>query len=184
VSPAPEFHPRDFRRSLRGTGFTRGEYRVAVELSEFTAIGRPVVWPSMSLLAENCCMDVRSVKRIIRRLEAKRVVVCVTRSKGGRGHTSHWRLCVLPQETMTQGSPFSQKNHDPDGQETMTGGSINHDPDGQKTMTPWSPEVVIEEEKKKGARAGKRTAQPASPPHRGHAQKQKSLRRAKTKPSK
>jgi hypothetical protein len=63
---AAEFNPRDFRRGLRGAGLTDAEYRVAVELAEFSMIGKPEVWPSLPTLAENCCMaDRRSVRRIL-----------------------------------------------------------------------------------------------------------------------
>ena len=153
MTGAPQFHPRDFRRGLRHAGLTDGEYRVAIELSEFAGIDRPVVWPSIPTLAENCCIDERSVRRILHRLEAKGVIACIVRSKGGRGHTNQSRLCVLPQETLTDGSGFM-------GDETLTDGSVNPDPTCRKTLTGGSGEVVIEEEKK-GGRA--RTREPRNP---------------------
>jgi hypothetical protein len=153
-----EFHPGQFRRSLRSAKLTDAEYRVAVELAEFSMVGKPVVWPSLPLLAENCCMaDRRSVRRILGRLEAKGVIECITRSKGGRSQTSHWRLCSTP-ETGTGGSPFTDHK-------TGTQTTQNRDPTCHKTGTHRSPEVVIEVEKEVGARrrpgyAGLRTPIP------------------------
>jgi len=91
---ADNFSPRAFRRSLRHACLTDAEYRVANELCEFAGIGKPVVWPSVPTLAENCCMKDRGVQYTLGRLEAKGVIACVTRSKGGRGQTSRWQLLV------------------------------------------------------------------------------------------
>jgi Helix-turn-helix domain len=138
---AEDFQPRDFRRSLRGAGLTDAEYRVAVELCEFAGIGRPVVWPSMPVLAENCCMsDRRNVRRILHRLETKGVIVCIARSKGGRGQTSRWELRTATQETGSHGTPFTDNktgSHEPQ----------NWVPTRHKTGSHGTPEVVIEVDK-------------------------------------
>jgi hypothetical protein len=136
-----EFNPREFRRSLRGPDISDAEYRVAVELAEFSMIGKPTVWPSVPTLAENCGMDDRSVRRILGRLEAKGVIVCAVRSKGGRGQTSRWQLCA--NKTLTRESGFT-------GHKTLTHEAENPDPAGIKTLTHRSPEVVIEEERRRG----------------------------------
>jgi hypothetical protein len=90
-----EFHPRDFRRGLRHANLTDSEFRVAVELCEYAGFDKPTVWPSTVVLADTCGMAERSLRRIIRRLEAKGVITCAAPSKGGRGQTSRWQLHVI-----------------------------------------------------------------------------------------
>jgi len=131
---------------------TDAEYRVAVELSEYAAIGKAVVWPSLPTLAEHCRMERRSVQRILRRLEGKGVIVCVTRSKGGRSQTSRWQLCTRTPETATHGSPFTAENRDPRSPKPR--------PKEPKTATGGSPEVVKEVVKEEDARA--RATHPAT----------------------
>src|SRR5262249_51390390 len=89
-----DFHPRDFRRGLRGAGLTANEYRVAVELSEYAAVGKPVVWPAVDTLAADCAVSRSTVIRALNRLEAKAVITCAGGRNGGRGRSTRWRLLV------------------------------------------------------------------------------------------
>jgi hypothetical protein len=149
---ADQFHPREFRRGLRHAWLTDAEYRIAVELCEFAGIGKPVVWPSVPTLAENCCMKDRGVQYILGRLETKGVIVCVTRSKGGRGQTSRWQLLVRgftsdtvsDSETVHSHAPFT----DP---ETVHGGDQNGAPARTKTVHGHAPEVVKEVGRSRGS---------------------------------
>lgn len=145
-----KFHPRDFRRGLRFNTLTDSEFRVAVELCEFAGPGNPEVWPSTARMAEYCCMDERSVRRIMRRLEAKGVVSCDGPSKGGRNQTNRWTLHA---ETRTEESGFIAGKPGQSGPgldaETLTRESLNPDPPvpkpgptGPETLTRGSGEVV------------------------------------------
>jgi DNA-binding MarR family transcriptional regulator len=100
-----DFHPRDFRRSLRGPDITLTEYRVAVELSEYAAVGKPVVWPSIDTLAGDCGLHRSTVIAVLNRLRAKGVIVCDGDRSGGRGRTTRWRLVVKgrPNATVSDG---------------------------------------------------------------------------------
>lgn len=158
---AAEFNPRDFRRGLRDASITDAEYRVAVELCEHAGIGKPVVWPSVPTLAENCCMKDRAVQYILRRLESKGVIACENRSKGGRGQTSRWRLLT---KTVHSHAPFT----DP---ETVHHDSRNGAPARPKTVHGHAPEEVIEEERRSAARAPAPADAAPRAPRQGSGQK-------------
>jgi len=145
---ADNFSPRAFRRSLRHACLTDAEYRVANELCEFAGIGKPVVWPSVPTLAENCCMKDRGVQYTLGRLEAKGVIACVTRSKGGRGQTSRWQLLVKGDtvsdpETVHSHAPFTNP-------ETVHGDDRNGAPARTQTVHGHAPEVVKEGGRRRG----------------------------------
>jgi hypothetical protein len=91
---ADHFSPRAFRRGLRGAGITATEYRVAVELCEYAGPGKPVVWPSIAALAEDCELDRSTVIRTLNRLEVKGFIARDSARKGGRGQSTRWRLIV------------------------------------------------------------------------------------------
>jgi hypothetical protein len=93
---AEKFHPGDFRRGLRRAGITAIEYRIAVELSEYAGLGRAVVWPAVPTIAADCEVSCSTVNRALNKLEAKGFIACSSRSKGGRGCTTHWRLLINP----------------------------------------------------------------------------------------
>lgn len=126
------FHPRDFRRGLRHAGLTHGEYRVAVELAEFSNRDEPIVWPSVATLAEICGMTERGVQGILSSLTAKGVTVCVDRSTGGRGNTNRWRLLVA---TPNHRSGFTEA-------ETPNETAQKPRTKLRETPNPRSPEVV------------------------------------------
>jgi hypothetical protein len=89
-----EFHPREFRRSLRGAGITLAEHRVAVELCEYAAVGKPVVWPAIDTLAADCGLSRSATKRALNQLQVKGVIVCDGDRSGGRGRANRWWLIV------------------------------------------------------------------------------------------
>lgn len=109
MSAPIEFHPGAFRRGLRHAGLTHGEFRVAVEMSEYSTVGEPVVWPGVRTLAETCDMTRNGVQCVLKRLVAKHVIVCadLSANKGGRGHANRWRLLVAAEpERANHGMPF------------------------------------------------------------------------------
>lgn len=152
-----DFHPRDFRRGLRHLRLDDAEYRVAMELCEFAAIGRPIVWPGVKTLAEHCGMTPRGVQGILLRLEAKGVIACVTRSKGGRGHTTHWQLLVQRPQTTNGRSRFT-------GTEITNRGAGNYEPPCSETTNGRSPEVGMEVGMEVGGRACVRETPPTPEP--------------------
>ena len=178
MSGQPQFHPGDFRRGLRHAGLTHGEFRVAVELAEYARPGKPTVWPSATTLAEICGMTKRGIQLVLASLEAKRAIVCTGRSKGGRGHTNHWRLLVIPApETVNDASPFTDPetaNHgSPFADEKANHGSpfadekANENAHKGRTKTHekangGSPEVGRSCESEVGARASERTDHPGN----------------------
>jgi hypothetical protein len=89
-----EFHPRDFRRSLRGASLTPTERVVAVELSEYSGIGKAIVWPAVDTLAENCGVHRATVIRALNGLQSKGFAAAIGSRAGGRGHTTRWQLLV------------------------------------------------------------------------------------------
>jgi Helix-turn-helix domain len=89
-----EFHPRDFRRSLRGAGLTPTERMVAVELSEYSGIGKAIVWPAVATLAADCGVGRSTVKRALNRLQSKGFTAAIGSRAGGRGHATRWQLLV------------------------------------------------------------------------------------------
>lgn len=95
------FHPQDFRRGLRRAGISSTEYRVAVELSDYAGSGNSVVWPAVATLAADCEIDRSTVIRALNHLEAKGFISRATASKGGRGHTTRWRLLINPRTSAT-----------------------------------------------------------------------------------
>ncbi|WP_407667604.1 helix-turn-helix domain-containing protein [Mycolicibacterium arseniciresistens] len=159
-----EFHPRDFRRGLRHAGLSDSEFRVAVELCEYSSVSKPLVWPSQVNLAKTCGVAERSLRRILRRLEEKGVVSCAAPSKGGRGQTTRWLLSV---KTLTDESGFSDPKPGPRSQglrtETMTRGAQEPGPASPETLTGGSGEVVRSRDEEGGARASA-ARQPASDP--------------------
>jgi len=100
-----DFSPRAFRRSLRGAGITATEYRVAVELCEYAGPQKPVVWPSIAVLAEDCELGRSTVIRVLGQLESKGFIACDGGRKGGRGCSTRWRPIVkgLAAETLSDG---------------------------------------------------------------------------------
>jgi Helix-turn-helix domain len=89
-----EFHPRDFRRSLRGAGLTPTERMVAVELSEYSGIGKAIVWPAIATLAADCGVGRSTVKRALNRLQSKGFTAAIGSRAGGRGHATRWQLLL------------------------------------------------------------------------------------------
>jgi Helix-turn-helix domain len=160
-----QFHPGVFRRGLRHAGLSDGEFRVAVELSEYSGMDKPVVWPSVRALAEACGMTERGVQKALERLVTKGVLALVSRTKGGRGCTNHWRLLTKTPnrdsgfetaETPNHGSPFTAETPNEDTPKPRT--------EAHETPNPRSPEVVISGEREGDARARERTDQPDNLP--------------------
>lgn len=163
MSGQNEFHPRDFRHGLRHAGLTHGEFRVAVELSEYCGVGKPEVWPSVAKLAETCDMTERGIQRALEHLAGKGVVALVFRTKGGRGSTNRWRLLV---KTPNEGSGFTTPGTPNDGSpfEDETPNRITPKPrtDSLATPNPRSPEVVRSRETEGDTHASEPTAQTGS----------------------
>jgi hypothetical protein len=157
-----EFHPGAFRRGLRHAGLTHGEYRVAVELAEHASPDRPTVWPSVPTLMEICGMTDRGVRQVLTNLEAKGVIACPARIKGGRGHTNHWRLLVIPTpKTLTEGAGFTDPEtlHDGSGftTETLNENAAKPCTKTHETLNDGSGEVVRSSKKRSSKESGPRS---------------------------
>ena len=142
---AEEFHPRDFRRGLRHAGVTDAEYRVAVELSEYAAIGKAVVWPSLPTLAEHC------------RMERRRCAAHPPQAGGKGCHRLRYPQQGRPQPNQSLAAMHAHTgNRDP--RVAVYGRKPR--PKEPKTATGGSPEVVKEVVKEEDARA--RATHPAT----------------------
>ncbi|OBI52960.1 helix-turn-helix domain-containing protein [Mycobacterium sp. E796] len=86
------FNPREFRRALRGAGLSATEYRVAVELCEYTSPDRPDAWPSVETLAAVCGVSRRTVQRVLSKLSTAGLINAVGGRAGGRYKPTVWRL--------------------------------------------------------------------------------------------
>lgn len=104
-----EFHPRDFRRGLRGVKLSAQQYRVAVELSEYSAIGKAIVWPSIATLAADCGVGRSTVIRALNRLLSVGVIASAGSRAGGRGRATRWQLLIkgVTPDTVSNGERVS-----------------------------------------------------------------------------
>ena len=161
-----EFHPGAFRRGLRHADLTDGEFRVAVEMAEHANVGKPIVWPGAMKLAETCGKTRNGIQGVLKRLEAKGVIMRAdsASNKGGRGHANRWRLLVVPEpERANGGYPFGDAQRAngrwPLAPERANDGTAKGPTTERERANGGWPEVVRSSSEVGGARASEPTDQ-------------------------
>lgn len=77
------------------------ELLVLVRLADFAHEDGSCIYPSMARVAADLNLQLRSVRRIVARLEKMGYLIVVKPSAGGRGQTTHYRL-VLPEPAVLE----------------------------------------------------------------------------------
>lgn len=151
-----DFHPRDFRRSLRGAVLSATQYRVAVELSEYSGIGKAIVWPAIATLAADCGVSRSTVIRALKRLQSQGFAAPVGGRRGvGRGHTTRWQLLVkgVTSEPFYDGEKVSSETEKVSSQtikgvtsDTRSSKEVDKEGVARASAAPPPPEIPAEEE--------------------------------------
>lgn len=114
----------------------RGEKNVAQVLVRWAGTKTRRCWPSVLTIAEHAGLSDRGVQRIMRRLQAKGVVVMETQTHGGRGQSNTMRLdaAALRKRCEPGREMAAAEKPRPAIPETPTGDPVNPDPgSGEKT---------------------------------------------------